>query len=92
MTVLSRKLKIYRAESGLTQPDMAKLLGVTQTQYYNYERTDQDDDGRERGSFPPADKAVYFANRLLVRYDWLYGDSENALSAHDSTCIHSSRD
>lgn len=73
-TILSEKLRFYRTQTGFTGAEMGLLLGYDkQSAYYNYERTDLFPDGRPKAVIPLVDRGLAFAERLLVRPDWLFG-------------------
>ncbi|NLI59583.1 MAG: helix-turn-helix transcriptional regulator [Clostridium sp.] len=64
--MLSEKLKELRKEKGVTQNEVAKLLGVDRSTYGKYETGD---------STPDADKLMWLAEYFNVSVDYLLGRS-----------------
>lgn len=67
MSDFARRIKEYRVERNLDQPDIAKMLGVTK----------QTVSGWESGKYsPPLPKVVEMATKLNVDLNWLIGSTD----------------
>ncbi len=65
---LAVRVKLLRERSGLTQPELAKKVGLSLSTIQNY----------ESGKFPRGEHAVSLAKALTCSIDWLLTGEESA--------------
>ena len=65
MNIFCERLKILREAKGLTQKQAADAIGISESQYQDYERA--------RRAIPKADKLVAIADLFGTSVDYLLG-------------------
>ena len=78
MNNFGRKLKYHRKQSGLTQEQLAEKMGVSYTQYQNYER------GK---SYPLMEKFIVLCQLLDVPADYLLSDEARIFQDYSSSVM-----
>ena len=78
MNNFGKKLKYYRKRSGVTQEHLAEKLGVSYTQYQNYERGQ---------SYPLMEKFITLCQILDVPADYLISDEARIFQDYSSSVM-----
>lgn len=79
MEIFAQRITALRKERKLTQTDVAKMLGVTQTNVYKYEKGLTD---------PPFKTVLWYADYFGVSTDYLFGrTNEKGSEVKDNKAI-----
>jgi transcriptional regulator with XRE-family HTH domain len=78
MKDFGKRLKYYRKQAGFTQEQLAEKLGISNTQYQNYE---------QGISYPLMDKFIVLCQVINVPADCLLSDKARVFQDYSSTAL-----